>query len=118
MDQLDGHLDVVAGHAHLSAFGKSDNAGNVCCSEIELRTIVIEERGMTATFILGQNVNLSGKLLVAGNCAGLSNDLASFDSSSVDTTKKDTYVVACLCIVQSLAEPQHSQESYGTSRYR
>ena len=28
-DQLDVHVDVVAGHAHLNAFGQGDDAGNV-----------------------------------------------------------------------------------------
>ena len=37
-DKLNVHINVVAGHAHFSAFGKSDNTGNVGSSEIELRT--------------------------------------------------------------------------------
>ena len=104
MDELDGHLNVIARHAHLSAFGQRDNAGNVSCSEIELRTIVVEERSMTAAFILGQDVNLSGEVLVAGNSAGLCDNLAALDGGSLNTTKKKTYVVASLCIIQSLAE--------------
>jgi hypothetical protein len=109
MDQLDGHLDVITRHAHLSAFRKSDNTGNIGCSEIELRTIVIEERGMTAALILCQNVNLSGELCVAGNGAGLCDNLSLLDIGTVDTTKKDTDVITSLCIVQ---------ESYGTSQYQ
>ena len=31
---------------------KCDNAGNVSCSEIELRSVVVEERSMTAAFFL------------------------------------------------------------------
>ena len=104
VDELDGHLDVIARHAHLSSLGKGDNTGNVSCSEIELRTIVVEERGMTAAFIFGQDVDLSGEFLVAGNGAGLCNNLATLDSGSLNTTKKKAYVVACLCVIQSLAE--------------
>ena len=58
-DKLNIHLYVIARHAHLCAFGKSDNAGNVSSSEIELRTIVVEERSMTAALFLSQNVNLT-----------------------------------------------------------
>ena len=65
MDQLYGHLYVVTRHAHLGALGQLANAGNVGGSEVELRTIVVEERSMTATLVLGQNVHLSGELLVA-----------------------------------------------------
>ena len=86
MDELNGHLDVIARHAHLGAFRKVDHAGNVGGSEIELRTIVVEERGMTAAFILGQDVHLSGELGVAGNGARLRDDLSANDARTVDTT--------------------------------
>jgi len=66
MDQFDGHLYVITRHAHLNTSGQFANASNVGGSEVELRTIVVEERSMTSTFILGQNVYLSGKLSVAG----------------------------------------------------
>ena len=59
VDQLDGHLNVVTRHAHLNAFGQLANTGNVSSSEVELRTVVVEERSMTATLVLGQNVYLS-----------------------------------------------------------
>ena len=83
MDELDGHLDVIARHAHLNACRKLANAGNVSCSEIELRTIVVEERSVTSTFILVKNVNLCGKLLVASNSARLSYNLSTLDISSI-----------------------------------
>ena len=85
MDQLDGHLYVVAGHAHLSAFGQRDHTGNIRCTEVELRSVVVEERSMTATLVLGQNVYLSGKFLVAGNAARFCQNLSSFDFSSLNT---------------------------------
>ena len=55
-DQLNVHINVVAGHAHLSALGQGDDAGNVGGTEVELRTIVVEERGMTAALFLLQDV--------------------------------------------------------------
>ena len=66
MDKLDCHLNVVARHAHLCTFRKLANACNVCCSEVELRTIVVEERCMTTTLVFSKNVNLSCEFLVAG----------------------------------------------------
>ena len=60
--KLNAHNNVIAGHAHLSSLGKSDSTGNVGSSEIELRTIVIEERCMTAALVLSKDVNLALEL--------------------------------------------------------
>ena len=38
-DELNGHIDVVAGAAHLNTVGKLNNTGNVGGSEIELRSV-------------------------------------------------------------------------------
>src|SRR3546814_8262097 len=46
-NQLDRQLDVVARHDHFRAFGQDDFAGDVGGAEIELRTIVGEERRVT-----------------------------------------------------------------------
>ena len=59
---------------------------------------------MTSTFILGQNLYLSGKLSVAGNSTGLSQNLSSFNFSSLDTTKQSTDVITSLCLIQHLTE--------------
>ena len=90
------HISVPAGSSH--------NAGNVSCTEVELRSVVVEERSMTAAFILGQNVNLSGEFVVAGNSAGFSQNLSSFDFSSLDTTQQSTDVITSLCLIQQLTE--------------
>ena len=45
------HISVPSGRLHNTCY--------VSCSEVELRTIVVEERSMTSTFIFCQNVNLS-----------------------------------------------------------
>ena len=39
-DQLDLHVDVIAGHAHLSAFGQGDDAGHVGGTEVELGSLI------------------------------------------------------------------------------
>ena len=38
------HDNVVTRHAHFCAFRQTDNACNVRCTEIELRTVVGDER--------------------------------------------------------------------------
>ena len=65
MNQFDAHFYVITRHAHLYTFRKVADTCYVSCSEVELRSVVVEERSMTSTFIFGQNVYLSGKLSVA-----------------------------------------------------
>ena len=89
---LDG--DVVARHSHLGALGQLNGAGHVSGTEVELRTITIEERGVTAALLLGQNVDLTGELGVRGNGTGLAENLAALNLLALDTTEQDTDVVA------------------------
>src|SRR5690606_37994142 len=49
-DQGDGHLDVVTRHHHLDAFRQLAVTGHVSGTEVELRTVALEERGVTTTF--------------------------------------------------------------------
>ena len=49
---------------------------------IELRTIVVEEGGVTAALVLGQDVNLALELGVGVNGAGLTQNLATLDVTS------------------------------------
>ena len=58
-DQLNVHNNVIAGFAHINAIGQGDNTGNVGSSEIELGTIVVEERSMTSTFFFGKDIYLT-----------------------------------------------------------
>src|SRR5699024_10943753 len=114
VDQFDCHLDVIARHAHFCSFRKSDHTCNVCCSEVELRTIVVEERCMTATLVLCQNVYLSGKFGVAGNGSRFSKNLSSFDLVSLNTTKKCTDVITGLSLVKKLTEHLDTGYNYFT----
>ena len=54
VNELDIKGSVIAGHNHFNAFFKSDDTGDVGGTEVELRTIAGEERGMAAAFFLGQ----------------------------------------------------------------
>ena len=103
-DQLDVHVDVVAGHAHLNAFGQGDDAGNVGGTEVELGTVVVEERGVTAALFLGQDVNLALELGVGVDGLGCSQNLTTLNSLLVDTTEQAADVVASFCLLEGLVE--------------
>ena len=48
VDQFNGEGDVIARHDHLGSSGKGDGAGDIGGAEEELRTIAVEEVGVTA----------------------------------------------------------------------
>src|SRR4030066_861289 len=71
VDQRDHELDVVARHDHLGAGRQAAGAGHVGGTEIELRAVALEERGVTATLFLAQDVHLGLELGVRVDRAGL-----------------------------------------------
>ena len=103
-DQLDGDGHVVTGHDHLDPFGKLYDTGHVRGSEVELGTVAGEEGGMTATLFLVKDVDLALELRMGGDGTGFGEDLASFHFIFLDATEEDTDVVACLTLVEDLAE--------------
>ena len=103
-DQLNVHDDVIAGHAHVSALGQGDDAGDVSGTEVELRTVVVEEGSVTAAFLLGQDVDLASELGQGLDGAGLAQNLAALDVLLVDTTQQSADVVASLSEVHQLVE--------------
>ena len=110
VNKLNSHLGVITRHAHLCTLWKLADTSYISCSEVELRSVVCEERSMTTTLVLGKNVNLSGKLLVALYSTRLAENLTSLDLITVDTTKEKTYVITSLSLVKSLTE--HLDTSY------
>ena len=70
-DELDGDFDVVARHNHLNALGELNVARNVSRTDVELRTIALHERGVTATLVLREDVNLALELRVRSDGTGL-----------------------------------------------
>ena len=99
-----GFLEAVYQEALAIEFGNIYNTGNVGGSEVELRSVVTEERSMTSAFFLGQYVYLSGKLLMTGNSTRLTKNLTSNDIGSLNTTKKCTDVITSFCAVEELTE--------------
>src|SRR5262249_25037815 len=96
--------DIVAGHDHLGALGQDDLAGDVRGAEVELRTIVGEERRVTAALVLRQDINLGRELGVRLDRAGLAENLATLDLFTADAADQRTDVVAGLALIEQLAE--------------
>src|SRR5215475_14873357 len=63
-DQLDLHRHIVAGHHHLRALRKLHHTRHVRRPEVELRTIVREERRVPTALLLRQDVGLRLELRV------------------------------------------------------
>ena len=98
-DQLHIHVDIIAGHAHLNAFGQGDDAGDIGGTEVELRAIVVEERRVTAALVLGQDIDLALELGVRVDGARLTQNLATLDALLVNAAEQQTDIVASLCVV-------------------
>ena len=99
---LDRH--VVARHNHLGALGEVRHTGDVGGTEVELRTIAIEERGVTAALFLGQDVDLALELGVRGHGTGLAENLATDYLLALDAAQQAADVVAGLGLIKQLAE--------------
>src|SRR4051794_4654122 len=104
LDQLDRHLGVVTGHDHLGAAGQRHDAGHVRRPEVELRTVVVEERRVPATLVLREDVDRALEVGVRGDRTGLHHDLAALDVLALDATQEQTDVVTGLALVEQLAE--------------
>src|SRR6478609_7622982 len=104
LDQLNRHLGVVAGHDHLGAGGQGHHAGHVRRPEVELGTVVVEERRVTATLVLREDVDRTLEVGVRGDRTGLHHDLAALDVLALDAAQEQPDVVAGLALVEQLAE--------------
>ncbi len=99
---------VIAGHDHFHTFVQADNTGDVGGTEVELRTIAGEERGVTTTFFLGQNVHFSLELLVRGDGLGSGENLTAFHFVTLRAAEQSADVVAGFTLIKQLAEHFHA----------
>ena len=107
-DQVDRHCHVVARHDHFGPGRKVHYPGHVGGPEVELRTVVGEERGVTTTFILGQHVDFAGEVGVRGNGTRLAQHLTTLHVFTLGTAQQHANVVASLTLIQQLAEHFHA----------
>ena len=98
------HRHVVARHHHLGALRQRHHARHVRRAEVELRTVVGEERRVPAALLLRQDVGLGLELLVRLDRARLAQHLAALHRLLVDAAQQAADVVAGLALVQKLAE--------------
>src|SRR5450759_731158 len=99
-----GHHDVVARHGHFLTLREGDGTGHGGGTEVELGFVAGEEGLVTATFCLGQDIDLCLELRVRGNGTGLADDLPTAHFVVLDATEQQTNVIACLTVVEQLVE--------------
>ena len=104
VDEFYIDLYVITGHYHFDAFGEVDLTGAVHGAEIELRTILVTEGRMTATFFLLEDVDGSLEAGVGLDNTGVSDNHTTTNFVLVDTTKEQTYVITSLALLEELAE--------------
>src|SRR6185295_11481743 len=88
VDQLNLHLDVVARHHHLGVLRQLDRSRHVGGAEVELRAIALEERRVTAAFLLRQHVHLALERGVRGDGTGLREHLAALHFFALRATQQ------------------------------
>src|SRR5437016_14672512 len=103
-DQLNHQLYVVARHHHLGARRQFGHSRHVRGSQVELRTISLEERRMPPPFFLGQHVHLGLELGVRRDRARLLQHHAALHLVLADATQQQSSVVARHAFVQLLLE--------------
>src|SRR5690606_8282505 len=103
-DQGDNHLHVVARHHHLNAFRQFAVTGDVSGTEVELRTVALEERGVTTTFFLGQHVHFAFELGVRLDGARLGQNLTTLHVFTLGAAQQHAHVLTGTTLVEQLAE--------------
>src|SRR3954452_389572 len=102
LDQLDGDVGLVTGHDHFGALRQRHHTGHVGGAEVELRTVVVEERRVATTLVLAQDVDAAVELGVRRGGAWLDHDLATLDVLTLDTADQQAAVVASLALIEQL----------------
>src|SRR5690606_2457741 len=108
-DQLHRDRHVVARHHHLGAFRQRDRTGHVRRTEVELRTVVGEERGVTTTLFLAQHVDLAREVRVRGDGTRLAQHLTTLDLLALGAAQQHADVVTGRTLVEQLAEHLHAR---------
>src|SRR5215212_5091579 len=104
LDELHRHLGVLAVHDNTGNDDKAKHAGHVRRPEVELGTVVVEERRVTATLVLREDVDRTLEVGVRGDRAGLHDDLAALHVLALDAAEEQADVVTGLALVEQLAE--------------
>src|SRR6185312_645949 len=103
-NQLNFELDVIARHHHFHAGRELSHAGHVRGAEVELRTVALEKRRVTAALVLAQHVNFALELFVRLDRTRLRDDLAALDVVFFNSAQQQSHVVARTAFVQQFLE--------------
>src|SRR5438067_1435549 len=108
--ERDLEVDVITRHDHLAALGQLHVTSDIGGPDVELRTVAVEERGVPATFLLGEDVDLGVEFRVRLHRAGLRDDLAALDVLALQASQEQADIVARLALVEELAEHLHARD--------
>src|SRR5690606_22402201 len=86
------------------AFRQFARTGYVSGTEVELRTVALEERGVTTTFFLGQHVHFCFELGVRLDGARLGQYLTTLYVVTLGAAQQDATVLTSTTFVEQLAE--------------
>src|SRR6476659_9983128 len=103
-DQLDRHLNVVARHHHLHPFRQLYASHHVRRSEVELWTVSLEERRVSAALFLRQHVNLGQEVRVRRDASSLGQHHSTLHVLLANATQQQSDVVTGSALVQKLPE--------------
>jgi hypothetical protein len=109
MNELTDDFDVVSGHDHLligvlGSLRESETDGDVRSTDEELRSVVVHERGVSSSLLLGEDVARSLELPRGLDGSGGGDNHSSLDLLSLDTTEECSHVVSSLSTVELLVE--------------
>src|SRR5262249_32281595 len=110
LNQLDLDRNVISRHHHLLVLRKLYDSGDVRRPEVELRTVAVEKRRVTAALFLREDVCLGFELLVPRNRARLCKHLTALHVLALQSAEQRSDVVARLTLIEQL--PEHLDARY------
>src|SRR4029077_15440538 len=102
--QLTADPRVVARHHHLDALGQIQRPGDVGHLDVELRTVAVEERRVTAALFLREDVHLALELRISLHAAPRAEHLSALDVFLFHAAEQDADVVAGDALVEQFSE--------------
>src|SRR5690606_6000189 len=103
-NQRYNHRYVITRKNHLFVFWQLNRTGYVSRTEVELRTVALEEWCVTTTLFFGQNVDLSTKVSVRVDRTRHGQYLTTLYVFTCSTAQLDFHVQSCLTVIKQLAE--------------
>src|SRR5689334_20864917 len=104
LDQLNSEVGVITRHHHFSTCIQFHFTSNVCCTEVELRTVFVEEWSMTATFFFAQHVNFTFEVSMRSDRSWFAQNHTTTNLILFNTTKQQTGVVTSFTFVEQFLE--------------